>query len=128
MEKMLHSLSKDSGAGPHTRSTAMVGFVCHDRATVHRAPCVNTVLTKHGVDQLLLPPRSPDLCPLDYGVFGAAKRWWAKQRDGQRWGWDDLCVGVVEYMRGMNTDAIVSRIVGRWERCVQAGGGHFEGM
>ena len=45
----------------------------HDRDSAHRGPAVAQLFRERSVTLMTLPPRSPDLDPLDYAVFVAGE-------------------------------------------------------
>jgi hypothetical protein len=99
----------------------------HDRDTAHRALATTDLLNKRKVKAMVLPPRSPDLDPLDYGVFGAAKRRLAVQRTRGRLAWDAACQLFVSDLRTKtNSDAAIDELPLRLQACLDVRGGHIE--
>lgn len=117
--------STGQNIAPRTRSSPYL--VWHDHHRAHLSHDVTSWLTLHNITPVVLPPRSPDLDPLDYGVFGAAKR---RHRD-RRWGmqhmsFDDACTAFVEDLQRLDTDHVILSLLDRLQACVNAGGGHIE--
>jgi hypothetical protein len=61
---------KQPGFRAHHRSALLV----HDRSKAHGSTNVKHSLEEMNLACKVLPPRSPDLMPLDYGVFGSVKQ------------------------------------------------------
>lgn len=100
----------------------------HDHDPSHKANDTKQWLEEQHIQCVQTPVRSPDLSPLDYGVFGVAKRRWrrAVQREGL--GWDDACKSFIRELESMDTDNIIKQLPLRLEACLEAKGGHIEDM
>lgn len=99
----------------------------HDRDTSHTAALTKGKLQELGVEQVVLPARSPDLDPLDYGVFGSIKRRFQHNRCVRRMEWSDACKQLVADLHGFKSvDAVISEMPLRLRACQEAGGGHIE--
>ena len=73
------------------------------------------------------PPRSPDLNPLDYHVFGYMKAMVYAHKVNSR---EELLQGILSATRTINNAAalrkVTSSLVTRVRKCIQADGRHFE--
>ena len=73
------------------------------------------------------PPRSPDLNPLDYHVWGYMKAMVYAHKLNTR---EELLQRILSAARSKNNAAVLRKITGslvtRVRKCVQADGGHFE--
>src|SRR3569833_2646539 len=47
---------------------------------------------------MLLPPRSPDLAPLDYAVFGHSKTWQQQHLSSAKYSWGERCTAFVKHL------------------------------
>jgi len=73
---------------------------------------------------MTLPPRSPDLMPLDYAVFPNSKRLVEKIQPSN---WDIRCTTLVNQMLSLKPDLLVRGYVGRLKKVLDAQGWHIEG-
>jgi len=97
----------------------------HDRLLSHGLLPIPLGPNEPSLHTIRLPPRSCDLDPLDYGVFGTAKRATRKQFYEHR-NWDDESNFFVTKLQTMNTDKIINQFPERVNKCIAAKGGHFE--
>jgi hypothetical protein len=76
-----------------------------------------------------LPPRSPDLQPLDYAVFGNAKRRLEKMvRDGgvEAKDWAARVKAFKKIVKEMKVVPAIQQFRTRLEACIESGGNHIE--
>ena len=73
-DEYVHLLQMIFPEQPCTRGTGAPLVLVHDRDPSHKVRAVRCFLEARGIYNAMLPPRSPDLDPLDYCVFGNAKR------------------------------------------------------
>jgi hypothetical protein len=73
-----------------------------------------------------LPARSPDLDPLDYGVFGAVKREWQRRVSKAQLSWSDQCSLLIELLEQADASAAIKALHNRIQKCKSAAGFHFE--
>ena len=73
------------------------------------------------------PPRSPDLNPLDYHMWGYMKAMVYEQKVNTR---EELHQRILSAARSINNAAVLRKftscLVTRVRKCIQADGGHFE--
>ena len=101
----------------------------HDRDTVHRSKDVAAFLAGRQVTVHLLPPRSPDLGPLDYAVFANVKQEMRRQMEGAaHLSWDAACAWLIQRLRNLDASAMIAQLRKRLHACVAAQGAHFEHM
>jgi hypothetical protein len=74
------------------------------------------------INVITQPPRSPDVMPLDYSVFGAVKRKLKAARRLQ-WTWPHRAA---EFLREHDTRGAIDAFPKRLQQLADAGGGHFE--
>lgn len=98
----------------------------HDRDPAHTSATFQAFATACNVNAVLLPPRSPDLNPLDYGVFGAAQKKLDAEMERRSMTWDQQCAFLEGAIKQADTDAAIAALPGRIQRCIAAKGGHFE--
>lgn len=115
-----------SVVGQISRSTKKAMIIVHDRDPTHLSSDVVQLVVGKGLKLMVLPPRSPDLNPLDYAVFSNSKAWLERNRPGERWDWDSRCTAFVQHIQKINPAAQVAGYVKRLEAVVAASGGHIE--
>ncbi len=102
-------------------------MLVHDRSKVHQSKVVQAWLGKQKMQSMLAPPRSPDLMPLDYGVFGTIKA--HLMRDAQEgMEWDERAQRFLQLLRELDVRQIIKHFPVRVEACIDAQGSHFESM
>ena len=109
----------------HTRRRASVIWV-HDRDPSHRTPQVQRLLESEGQQVMLLPPRSPDLDPLDYAVFAHSKGWLERNMPPSRCSWEQRCKAFVQHLEQLDPQRQVEGYIKRLEMVVAEEGGHIE--
>lgn len=104
-------------------------ILIHDKYQVHGSRQVATALADKNIRLLVQPARSPDLMPLDYGIFGTAKAKIGGR--GQRCRtWEDKVSRLEGFLRATSRDKLVRRTIDqfpkRLQACIRADGGHIE--
>lgn len=98
-----------------------------DRDPAHVAKDTTSFLKDRKVQVLTLPPRSPDLDPLDYGIFGAVKQEFARARSAKGASWEDACKKLVRALEHCTTaDAVIQEMPLRLQACLDVNGRHIE--
>lgn len=103
--------------------------IVHDRARPHTAKATTEWAARVGVQILTLPPRSPDLDPLDYGVFGSFKaKLFSDARVGRKqpWDWNKMCRKAVKRMRKFCADEAIMQYPRRVRACIAENGCHIK--
>lgn len=100
--------------------------LCYDNDTAHKAADTTLWLDRKKLWNLLLATRSPDLDPLDYGVFGAAKKLFEQWLHIERNSWDAVCPAWIAHLESLNVDKVIGEWESRLEACIRAEGGHIE--
>jgi hypothetical protein len=98
----------------------------HDRDAAHTSTAFKSFAANYNINAVLLPARSPDLDPLDYGVFGPAQRKLDAERELRVMTFEEECTFLERAIQRTNTDAVIAALPGRIKRCIAAKGGHFE--
>ena len=98
----------------------------HDRDSCHTSQAFRTFARNNKIDLVELPAKSPDLDPLDYGVFGSVKRAWEKEVWANKLGWTAQWQLLVKLLKEKNTDASIASFPSRIQNCKEAEGWHFE--
>ena len=114
-----------AGPGPRRSPRNPVRLV-HDKDSVHTSKETAAFAVRHNIQLIELPPRSPDLDPLDYGVFGAVKTAWRSQVEDQQLGWDESCSLFIQLLREANAEAAIKGLHSRIQKCITAKGQRFE--
>jgi hypothetical protein len=127
-EEYLHAVQKAVENSVHhaTRGELSNMVLLHDRDPSHKDSCVSSWCQAKGITIELLPERSPDLDPLDYGFFGVAKRKLDLAIQRHQLGWGDRCTELLKILRTQRADAIIGELPLRWKACIKAKGRHFE--
>ena len=101
-----------------------------DRDSVHLNKRFKAFGKEHGMKVLFLPTKAPDLDPLDYGIFGTVKTAFEKRcfsgRQSGQLSWEQQCQILIEMLEAVNPDSTIAALPDRIQRCIAAGGGHFE--
>jgi len=110
---------------PSTRATSAPLVLVHDRDPSHMVRPVCDFLEARGIYNAILPPRSPDLDPLDYCVFGNAKRVVEGRSASTIEEFVRLCIEFVDKIK--STDAVRSTagFPSRLKAVKQVQGGHI---
>ena len=126
-EEYLHAVQKavENSVQHATRGELSSMVLLHDRDPAHKDSIVKSWCEAKGITIELLPERSPDLDPLDYGLFGVAKQKLAKAIQRQH-SWEDSCTKLLEILKAQPADATIGELPLRWQACIQAGGRHFD--
>ncbi len=98
----------------------------HDKDSVHTSQETRAFASRHNIVLIELPARSPDLDPLDFGVFGAVKNSWRAAITRQQLSWEQQCELFIHMLQQASGDAAINGIPGRIGQCIAAAGRHFE--
>lgn len=98
----------------------------HDRDPAHTSKTFKRFAEQYNVNVVELPSNSPDLDPLDYGVFGPAQRKLDKELELRNMTFDEQCQFLTEAIEEANSDAAIMQLPHRIQRCIEAKGWHFE--
>lgn len=98
----------------------------HDRDHAHLEEAVTPQIQHQGHTVMVLPPRSPDLDPLDYAVFGHSKLWLKRDARVRQLSWDDKCLAFVNHIKSLDPSRQMAGLKKRMELVIQENGGHFE--
>lgn len=98
----------------------------HDRDPAHTSEAFKQFAANYNINAVLLPARSPDLNPLDYGVFGLAQKKLEQELGRRSMSWDEQRSFMQRSIRQAKTDEAIRALPGRIQRCIKAKGGHFE--
>jgi hypothetical protein len=100
--------------------------IVHDRSRIHQGKVVAAWCAARHIEIALLPPRSPDLDPLDYGMFGTCKTKLCRYASANKLTWNARCIRFLEMVRAYSMDAAIQQMPRRLSACIQAGGKHFD--
>lgn len=98
----------------------------HDRDPAHTSAAFAAYASSQGMTVVTLPPKAPDLDPLDYGVFGLVKRQWERQVWEQRLPWEEQCQLAIQLLQQFDPSACIAALPHRIQQCIAANGWHFE--
>lgn len=98
----------------------------HDHDPAHTSSTFKRFAATYNINAELLPVRSPDLNPLDYGVFGPAQKKLEAELGRRRMTFEEQCTFLERTIQRTNTDAAIAALPQRIKRCIAAKGGHFE--
>lgn len=98
----------------------------HDRDPAHTSKAFERFAASYNIKAELLPVRSPDLNPLDYGVFGPAQKKLDAELERRRMTFAEQCTFLERTIQQASTDAAIAALPQRIKRCIAAKGGHFE--
>lgn len=112
--------------GSRRRPQGQQVTLVHDRDPVHTSQAVSAFASRHAMQLIELPPRSSDLDPLDYGVFGGVKKNWYRRVSKEHMSWEAQCSLLIELLKGADASAAIKAWPSRIQKCIEAEGGHFE--
>lgn len=122
VEKILFEMRPTSSDAPVAAPLVWV----HDRDTAHSSKFTAAYLEEKGIKPMLLPPRSPDLDPLDYGVFGAVKHKLRREADHKGLKWPQRARRLMGLLKEAQGQAAIEGFATRLWACIAAKGGHIE--
>lgn len=127
-EEYLHAVQKafENSVHHNTRGERSRMVLLHDRDPAHKDSIVSSWCKSQGITIELLPQRSPDLDPLDYGFFGGVKAKLDKADQRQKLGWGPKCSELLKSLEAQPAAATIGELPLRWQACIQAGGRHFD--
>jgi hypothetical protein len=127
-EEYLHAVQKavENSVQHATRGELSSMVLLHDRDPAHKDSTVSSWCETKGINIELLPERSPDLDPLDYGLFGVAKQNLDSSVQRQKLGWGARCAELLNILQTQPADATIGELPLRWQACIQARGRHFD--
>lgn len=102
-------------------------LLVHDRSRVHGSDLVQQWLQRASIRSKLAPPRSPDLMPLDYGLFGTVKQKLGLEQLPTG-AWEQRAQRFLQLLREPPSDAIIGSFKKRLQACMKARGRHFEAV
>jgi hypothetical protein len=104
--------------------------ILHDRDPSHTSVLVQTFCAENNIVAALLPPRSPDLSPPDYGVFGGVKGQWRKEAHNKQLlstsHWLEACRLFDALLDSSNYQGAMRALPARLDACIRCNGSHFE--
>lgn len=121
----LQAAMKHFSKNPEFRRRREAAMLVHDRSSVHRSGHVATALRSMGLKSVLLPPRSPDLQPLDYGIFGLVKRRVESGLGSDR-SWGNRVNLLKKLLADVQPGPTIAQFPKRLEAVVRAGGKHID--
>lgn len=121
-EAALHFAGGSAKQPPLKRYIERMALV-HDRSACHPHGDINIERPEAKLTTILAPPRSPDLMPLDYAVFGTVKAELGRleRRD---WTWADRATTFVKLLEDFNPTNAIESFPKRLQNCLKNGGGH----
>ena len=110
--------------GVETRSSRAV--LVHDGDPTHRCKLFKDYAAAHQLGVEAMPPRSPDLSPLDSGFFGAVRNRWERQVKAQQLGWTQAVLRFIEVLRSEDPAPFINQMPARLKACKSVNGWHIE--
>ena len=104
------------------RNNAML---VHDKGLHHVSTTVKEGLIAMGISAVVQPARSPDLMPLDYGIFGSARLELGRRGLGKS-SWEARVAAFKEILEGSRATAVIDQFPARVRACIEMNGEHFE--
>lgn len=101
-------------------------MLVHDRSTCHTRSEMDVCVPGATLTTVTAPPRSPDLMPLDFAVFGCVKRQVlnAMQHD---WTWAKRAKHFVDTLQSFKPQACIESYPLRLQECYETGGQRVKG-
>ena len=103
--------------------------VMHDNAKPHVAKAVQDFFKDRDIKVVMIPTRSPDVDPWDYGVFGGFKQSLFRESRKRRWTWDQQCKEAVKRLKGLDKSKLnnaINELPFRLQACIDVKGEHIE--
>jgi hypothetical protein len=101
--------------------------IVHDNAPCHRGNGLLQLCKQHGLEVIPLPTQSPDLDPLDFCVFGAAKRHVAAAAPrGGGASWEERVAALKDNMSSRDAASLLASYKRRLQAVIDAKGGHID--
>ena len=107
------------------RRRSQHALVIHDRSPAHTAAVVTQTLKDLESKAELLPPRSPDLQPLDYGIFSTSKANLARDRQLTP-DWSGKAIAFKHFIRTSPYESSIRQFKERLDACMRVGGRHID--
>lgn len=104
------------------RNNAML---VHDKGLHHVSAAVKDGLKAMGISAVVQPARSPDLMPLDYGIFGSARLELGRRGLGKG-AWEARVTAFKEILEGSMATAVIDQFPLRVRACIEMNGEQFE--
>ena len=98
-------------------------YLIHDRDPAHLTEEAAQEVEGTGIQLMTLPPRSPDLDPLNYAVFAHSKTWLKRQNLPD---WDNRCEIYIEHLKHLDPVTQTAGYRARLKKVIAAKGGHIE--
>lgn len=100
-------------------------LLVHDRGKAHTSKVVKEGLKVLSLPAVTTPPRSPDLMPLDYGIFGTCKLE-LDRRVPRTGAWEARVRTFKELIKNAGVGPTIGQFGDRLQAVIIAGGGHLE--
>jgi hypothetical protein len=107
------------------RRQSQHALVVHDRSKAHTSGAAALALSQLQLKAQLLPPRSPDLQPLDYGIFSTSKVKLAREL-GARSDWSRRVATLKNLIRASPYQQSILQFEKRLKACINVGGQHID--
>jgi len=127
-EEYLHFINaawQHFSGGREFRARRNTALLVHDRSKAHMSTVVTHGLEQLGLRAVAMPPRSPDLMPLDYGIFGTCKQQLERSM-ARNAAWADRVVRFKELIAAAAVKPTIGQFEHRLEAALRAGGGHID--
>ena len=105
------------------RSKRRRAILVHDRSPLHKSDTVLKSLEEMRLQHILSPTRSPDLDPLDYGIFGWVRR---KMEDYVNADWSDRVTAFKKFLMQAPVKKTIQQLPLRLKAGILCEGGHIE--
>jgi hypothetical protein len=109
---------------PAFREVRESAMLVHDKSKVHMSKPVKKGLEDLALRVVVGPPRSPDLMPLDYGIFGFTKTQLERNLTKHA-NWGDRVQKFKELLRTASPVATIEEFPLRLQACINAKGSHL---
>jgi len=106
------------------RRMAGSAMLVHDKAKQHTCEAVRQWLQQQGVTTVVQPARSPDMMPLDYGVFGTARAQLGRALPMSA-PWEDRVATFKALLSGFKPAATIGEFPLRMKACIDSSGQQF---
>jgi hypothetical protein len=106
------------------RRIAGHAMLVHDKARQHTCVTVRQWLQQQGVTAVVQPARSPDMMPLDYGIFGATRAQLGRALPLSAL-WEDRVATFKQFLSSFDPAPTIGEFPLRMKACIESSGQHF---
>lgn len=117
---ILDETYRDMSHGQHA------AVLVHDLDPSHKGKCLASICERQHIKSFLLPPRSPDLSPLDSGFWGSVTNKLERESRQYEYDWQTKCCRFIALIKEEDPDKYIDQMPLHVKACQLAHGWHIE--